>query len=107
MHRLHRRALAGAARAPQQRVVRRQAVGEAPGVLVEGLRLTTDALQKREIDPIYLGNRLPAVALRVPDNGIGAVQRDGRRGPVGGSLQSRGAPLDTRPEPFATRDTHL
>src|SRR3546814_18646215 len=85
---LPQRALAGAARAPQQRVVGRHALGEAPGVPVERLGLAGDALQQREIDPIYLMNRLQPVALRMPDEGVGSVEGDGRRSGRGESLQS-------------------
>src|SRR3546814_18991548 len=54
-----------------------------------------------------MGNRLQAVALRVPDKGIGAVQRDGRGRLGGESLQSCGDALENRQEAFAIGTTHL
>src|SRR3546814_9348284 len=88
MHGLHQRALAGAARAPQQRVVGLQALGEAPGVPVERLGLARDALQQREIDAIYLMNLHQPFALRMQDYGVGSVQGAGRRSRRGESRQS-------------------
>ena len=60
---LHDRALAGAARAPQQGVVGRQALGEAPRVLEQGLLLPVDALSRSSSTRLTLGtasSRWPA-----------------------------------------------
>ena len=68
---LHDRALARAARAPQQRVVGRQALGEAPRVLEQGLLLAVDAHQQVETDAVDLGHCFQPMAGGVPDIGFG------------------------------------
>src|SRR4051812_34188671 len=65
------KALARTARAPQQGVVGRQPLGEAPRVLEQGLLLTVDPHQQIEGDPVDLGHRLQPVAGGVPDIGFG------------------------------------
>ena len=67
------RALARTARAPEQGIVGRQALGEAPGIVEQSLLLPVDALQKVEIDPVDLGHRLEPVAGGMPDIGFGGV----------------------------------
>jgi hypothetical protein len=54
--RLDQRALAHAARAPEQRVVGGQAGGEAPRVLEQQIALAGDAGEQREIDAADLGH---------------------------------------------------
>jgi hypothetical protein len=104
---LHQGTLAGAARTPQQGVVGGQSVGEAPGVLVQGLGLATNALQKRDVDPIYMVNRVQPVALGVPDEGVGSVHGDRRRRGRGESLQSLGNALENRVEVVTIGAVHL
>ena len=64
MDRLDQRALAHAARAPQQRVVGRQAAREALGVLEQDVAQPVDALEQVDLDPVDLGDRLQAAAGR-------------------------------------------
>src|SRR5882757_4685840 len=84
---LHDRALAGAARAPQQRVVGRQPLGETPRVLEQGLLLAVDAHQQVELDPVDLGDGFHAVAGRMPDIGFGRCD-------VGTCGGGRGEPVE-------------
>ena len=79
MRSLHQRGLAHAARAPQQRIVGGQAVGEALGVLDQDVAHPVDALEQEEVDAadaLDLGQ--PPV--RVPDKGVGIIERFVRRG---------------------------
>ena len=64
MRGLDQRRLAHAARAPEQRVVGRQAVGEALGVLDQEIAHPVDAAQKRKIDAVDASR--PAPASRAP-----------------------------------------
>ena len=77
MHRLDQRALAHAARAPQQRIVGGQAFGEAPRVGQQGVALALDALEQRQIDMRHLGHRHQPALRRLPDKGVAPGQ--GRR----------------------------
>ena len=85
--RLHDRALAGAARAPQQGVVGRQPLGEAPRVLEQDLLLAVDAHQQIEVDPVDLGDGCRTVGGGVPDIGLGG-------GDVGGGGSGRGESVE-------------
>ena len=69
VHRLDQRALAGAAGAPQQRVVGGQAVGKAPGVVEQDVAGAVDALEQRQVDPAHHRHRLEPFALDMPDEG--------------------------------------
>ena len=104
VHRLDQGALAHAAGAPEQGVVGRQAFGEAAGVLQQGRLLALDALQQPDLDPVDPGHRLQEVALGVPDEGIGGVERGQGRGQgcqalegVGNAPQQQGKVLGRRP----------
>jgi hypothetical protein len=63
---------------PQERVVGRQAPGEALGIGKEDLPLALDALQQFEVDPVDPGDGLQAIALGLPDEGLGAVHGRGQ-----------------------------
>ena len=80
MDRLDQRALARAARAPEQGVVGRQAPGEAPRVVQQDVAVAIDPAQQLELDPAHPVDRLEAGALGMPDEGLGAVE--GGRGRV-------------------------
>ena len=54
--RLDQRGLAHAARAPEERVVGRQAAREAFGVVRQRVAHAVDAAQKRHLDPVDLGD---------------------------------------------------
>jgi hypothetical protein len=71
MHRFHQRALAGAARPPQQDVVRREAGGEPLRVVEQDVAHAVDAAQQVEIDAVDRRDRLEPLALGVPDEGVG------------------------------------
>ena len=88
MRRLHQRRLAHAARAPQQRVVGGQAVGEALGVLDQDVAHPVDALEQAEIDAADARHRRQP-AVRMPDEGVGAAERIGRAGGRRGRRQVR------------------
>ena len=74
MRGLDQRRFAHAARAPQQRVVGGQAIGEALGVLDQDVAHPVDALEQAEIDAADARHRREP-AVRMPDKGIGAVER--------------------------------
>ncbi len=57
MRGLDQRRFAHAARAPQQRIVRRQAAGEALGILDQKIAHPIDALEQRHVDPVDAANR--------------------------------------------------
>ncbi len=87
--RLDDRALARAARAPEQGIVGGQALGEAPGILDQRLLLPVDADQEIEVHAVDLGDRLEAVAGRMPDASFGRV--DVSAGESGGARRSSAA----------------
>ena len=73
MRRLDQRRLAHAARAPEQRVVGGQAVGEAFGVLDQDVAHPVDPLEQAEIDAADARHRRqPSVGM--PDEGVGGCQ---------------------------------
>ena len=65
------RRLAHAARAPQQRVVRRQAAREALGVLDQKIAHPIDAFEQRHLDPVDARDRGEALPFGMPDKGVG------------------------------------
>ena len=77
VRRLDERALAGAARAPQQHVVGRQPGGEPLGVVEQDVADPVDAAQQPDLDPVDLGDRLEPAAVGMPDEGVGGVEIDG------------------------------
>ncbi len=81
MGRLDQRGFSHAARAPQQRIVGRQAVREALGILDQEIAHPVDAFEQRHVDTVDAANRCEVAAFRVPDEGLGGgkVER-GRRG---------------------------
>ena len=81
MRGLDQRGLAHAARAPQQRVVGGQAVGEALGILDQDVAHPVDALEQAEIDPVDARHRRQP-PVRVPDEGVGGAEGIGRRRPA-------------------------
>ena len=93
MRGLDQRRLAHAARAPQQRIVGRQAAREALGVLDQEVAHPVDALEQRHLDAVDA--RAPASSrarLRVPDEGVG-------RGEVGRGGGRRREPLQRLGDP--------
>ena len=64
--RLDERALAGAASAPQQYIVGRQAGGEPLGVVEQNVADPVDPAQQRDLDPIDLVNRRQPTTVGVP-----------------------------------------
>ena len=92
--RLDQRALAHAAGTPQQRVVGRQAVGEAARVLEQRLGHPLDAAQQVERHAGDPRHRPQPLAPRLPDEGVGCIEVDTQSGGGGGPLQRRGDPLD-------------
>ena len=79
MHRLDQGTLAGAARAPQQGIVRRQALCKPQGVFIQRIALPIDALQQFDVEPVHLGDGLQIGRIRVPDEGIGGTEIRHRR----------------------------
>ena len=84
---LHDRTLARAARAPQQGVVGRQALGEALRVFQQGGFLMVDALQELDRHAIDLGHGFQPVPGGVPDIGLGG-------GDVGACRRRRSQPVE-------------
>ena len=71
---LDQRALAGAARAPQQHVVGRQPGGETLGILDEDVAHPVYSAQQVELDAVDFADGLQPFALGVPDEGVGGVE---------------------------------
>ena len=67
---LDQRALAHAARAPEQRVVGGEALREAERVGEERIPHAVDALEQRQLHAVDVGYRLKAAALRLPDESL-------------------------------------
>ena len=74
MRRLDQRRFAHAARAPQQRIVGRQGVGEPLGVFDQHVAHPIDALEQRHVDPVDAGNGGEPAPFRVPDERIGRIE---------------------------------
>ena len=66
MHRLDQRRFAHAARAPQKRVVGRQAGGEAPGIVDQDVADTVDAADQPDIDAVHTLHRLQKARIGGP-----------------------------------------
>ena len=90
---LDQRGFAHAARAPQQRVVGRQAAREALGILDQKIAHPVDALEQRHVDTVDAAHRARACGLpdarRRPRRRQNRAPRRGRRQP----LQRAGDPL--------------
>ena len=69
VHRLDQGTLAHAAGAPQERIVGRQAGGEAVRVVEQNVAHPVDSAQQGQRHPAHLGDRMQAVMLRLPDEG--------------------------------------
>ena len=74
MHRLDQRRLAHAARAPEQRIVGRQAAREALGILHQRVAHAVDALEQRHLHAVDARDRNQPRALGMPDEGVGAAE---------------------------------
>ena len=93
MDRLDQRALAHAARAPEQRIVGRQSAREARGILHQRVAHPVDALEQPERHAIDLGDGQEGLGLRLPDKGLGPVE-------IGLSRRGRGEPLQGSRDTF-------
>ena len=91
---LDQRGFAHAARAPQQRVVGRQAAGEALGILDQKIAHPVDALEQRHLDTVDAADRARAVALR------DARRRLRRRQKSGAGRRRRGQPFQRVGDPL-------
>ena len=90
---LHQRRLAHAARAPQQRVVGGQALGEALGVFHQHVAHALDALEQRHLDAVDAFDRRQPPAVRMPDEGVGGGEVGRRHLPRRQPLQRGGDAL--------------
>ncbi len=79
MNGLDQRRLAHAARAPEQGVVGRQALGEPLGVGGELVADAVDALEQRQVDAVDLLHRVERAARGAPDESVGGVEIGGGR----------------------------
>ena len=68
------RAFSHAARTPEERVIGRQAFGEAVGVVHQQIADVIDAFEEAEIDPRHGGHRIQHAACAAPDKGVGSTQ---------------------------------
>jgi hypothetical protein len=71
---LDQRRLAHAARAPQKRIVGRQAVGETARVVDQDVAHTVDAADQLDLDAIHMRHGFQQAALGRPDEAIGDRQ---------------------------------
>ena len=99
MRRLYKRALAGAAGAPQQDIVGREPRGEAFGVVEQNVADPVDPAQQLDLDPIDLVNRLQPTVVGVPYEGV-ALSDDTRTSPP---ICQRGESCCVTPT-YATRE---
>ncbi len=74
VHGLHQRRFAHAAGAPQQRVVGRQAGGEAPGVVEQYVAHPVDAADQPDLDAVDAMDRLQEAWIGHPDETIGGFE---------------------------------
>ena len=96
MHRLDEGALAHAARAPQQGVVGGQPLGEAARVGEQQVPLALDALEQGKGQPVDTAHGQEALALRLPDEGLGRVEIRLARARWGKALEHIGKPVEAR-----------
>ena len=96
VHRLDQRALAHAARAPQQHVVGRQPAREPPGVLQQDVAHPVDAAQAAPIATRLTSRPAPAGPVGVPDEGVGGRRDRRRRGGGREPLERLGDPVEQR-----------
>ena len=89
MRRLDQRRFAHAARAPQQRIIGRQAAGEALGIFDQEVAHAVDALEERHVDTVDAANRRELAAFRVPDEGLGGGEIERRRRRPGRAVPAR------------------
>ena len=88
---------AHAARAPEQGVVRRTALGKAQGVFQQCTARALDPEQQVKVDTGHTRHRFEPVEFRTPDKGAGRGDICGRyRGGVGGEM--RGQRLQRLPD---------
>ena len=96
VRRLDQRALAGAAGAPQQHIVCRQAGGEPLGVVEQDVADPVDPAQQSDFDPVHLVNRVEPPAVGVPDESVAGVEVDGWRRRRSQALQRSGNAVEQR-----------
>ena len=96
MRRLDERALAGAAGAPQQDIVGRQAGGEPLGVVEQDVADPVDAAQQADLDAVDLVDRLEPAAVGVPDESVARVEIGGAALPRREPLQRIGNAMEER-----------
>ena len=92
VRRLDQRRLAHAARAPQQRIIGRQAARKTQRIVDQEIANPVDAAQQRNVDPIDLGDRVERRAVGAPDEGVGAAEIRFRASRRGQPLQRLGDP---------------
>ena len=88
--RLDQRALAGAARAPQQHVVGREPGREPLGVVEQNVAHPVDPAQQTDRHPVDRRHRFQPFAVGMPDEGVGGIEIVDRGG-VGASRSSASA----------------
>ena len=91
---LDQRRLAHAARAPQQGVVGRQALGEAARVVEQLLGGPVDALEQAERLAVDVRHGQEGLRARLPHEGLGRGELEGRRRPRGHALERRGEAVE-------------
>ena len=87
MGRLDQRRFAHTPRAPQKRIVGRQAAGEALGVLDQKVAHAVDPAQERKVDAVDPRDRRQRAAVGAPDEGPGRLEIGLRRGRRRGALK--------------------
>ena len=93
---LDQRALAGAARAPQQHVVGGEAGGKATGVFEQNVAHPVDAAQQADLDAVDLRDRFEPTGIGMPDKGVGGVEIGGWRRRRRQAFEGGGDPLQER-----------
>jgi hypothetical protein len=94
MHRLDQRTLAGAARAPEQRIVGGKALRKPHGVVEQHVAHAVDAFEQRKRHAIDRRDRQKGLGIGLPDKSLGAVEIGLPRGGGRKPLQGPGNPLD-------------
>ena len=90
MGRLDQRRFAHTPRAPQKRIVGRQAASEALGVLDQKVAHPVDPAQERKVDAVDARDRRQRAAVGAPDEGLGRLEIGLRRGRRRGALKRFG-----------------